>query len=183
MDYKEGFEDSNWHLIELSKVNDKIISDLVKNINSEISEEFFISFESLIKISKEKTHLIKSAVDRIKETEDFREIILNYLLKSYNDSIDDKIILKLYNHDFIVRARTIMELTESRNLDYIKFILPLLNDPDDSVRWAVLKFIIENNLCENENIIKKLIERKKCEGNLIIKRKIQSILKSDPPKF
>ena len=175
LDYKEEIDDSNWHVIELSKVDDKIISDLVKNINSEISEEFFISFESLIKISKEKIKLIKSAFDKVKEAEDLRKILLNYILKSLNGSMKDSTVLKLYNPDFIIRSRTIMELADSCNISYQKYIIPLLNDPDDSVRWSVLQFIIKNELHKNKSIIQKLKERRKIEGNNVIKKKIESL--------
>jgi uncharacterized protein YdiU (UPF0061 family) len=176
LDYKEDFDDTNWHLIQLSDVNDKIIFELLKNINSDLSEEFYISFESLMKISKEKTHLIRSAVDKIKETEDLRKIILDYIIQSENGSDKDSTLLRLYNPDFITRARTVMELAESQSKEYSKFILPLINDQDDSVRWAVLQFIMKNNLHNEEPIKKKLIERKKIEKNTVIKERLNILI-------
>ena len=64
----EEDDNINWDIIEISKVDDKIIKRLIENLEldtSELSENFFISFESLLKLGKK----IESVLDLfIKET-------------------------------------------------------------------------------------------------------------------
>ncbi|KKL14318.1 hypothetical protein LCGC14_2516860, partial [marine sediment metagenome] len=49
----EEEESTNWDVIEISKVSDKNIRILIDNLKldkAELSDDFFISFESLLKI-------------------------------------------------------------------------------------------------------------------------------------
>ena len=41
-----------------------------------------------------------------------------------------------------------MKIKQNNDTRYLKFLLPLLDDPDDSVRWSVIKFLAKhkNNL-------------------------------------
>ena len=43
-------DNPNWDVIEVSKVNDKIIMKLLNYLKYDVSEKFFISFESLLKL-------------------------------------------------------------------------------------------------------------------------------------
>jgi HEAT repeat protein len=37
-----------------------------------------------------------------------------------------------------------MKIKENNDIRYLKFLLPLLDDPDDSVRWSVIKFLSQH---------------------------------------
>ena len=78
-------DDINWDVIEISKVNNKIIKKLIKNIKQEISETFFISFESLIKISWKKNikPSLESSMKSIKKN-DWHLVLFKLLLKYVN---------------------------------------------------------------------------------------------------
>ena len=87
------------------------------------------------------------------------------------------LLLQLYHPDFVKRARAIMNINQNGELKYISFITPLLNDPDDSVRWAILKFIENHDLIRKRNGIREKLERKiKNESNKIIQEKIMELL-------
>ncbi|KKM07664.1 hypothetical protein LCGC14_1731620, partial [marine sediment metagenome] len=63
-------ENINWDIIEISKVNDKIIKDLILNLKldkSDLSDRFFISFESLLKIGKKAEAVLDSYIKDIDE--------------------------------------------------------------------------------------------------------------------
>jgi hypothetical protein len=60
--------------------------------------------------------------------------------------------------------------------NYFKYILPLIDDPDDSVRFQVLKYLISQELIQNPIIENQLRERLKKELNPIIINKIKEIL-------
>ena len=91
-------------------------------------------------------------------------------------SFEEPFILQLYHPDFIIRVKAIMLVEESGELKDIELISPLINDPDDSVRWAVIKLFDSNNLIADPNIRKKLQDRLKIEPNLIIQKKLREIL-------
>ncbi|MFX1600480.1 MAG: hypothetical protein ACFFB6_07775, partial [Promethearchaeota archaeon] len=79
---------------------------------------------------------------------------------------------------FITRARAVLKLELAADINYLRFILPLLNDPDDSVRWAVIRFfnthrhLLKNPLVHKE--LKSLIEK---ELNPVIKEKVIELFK------
>ena len=67
----EDEEDLNWDLIEISQVDDKIIRSLINNLKldkSDLSDNFFIAFESLLKIGKKAEDSLETYV---KETSIF----------------------------------------------------------------------------------------------------------------
>lgn len=136
-------ENLNWETIKISKVNDKIIEMLLNNLKLDLSDDFFISFESLLKLGEKSESQIISILSEMDEIRDFKKHLFKFIL----DFIQNKknnyyLVPQLFNPDFIVRARTIMKI-ESLNetQKYFKFILPLLSDPDDSVRYSALKTI------------------------------------------
>ena len=57
----------NWDIIEISKVDDKIIQRLINNLKlhtSDLSENFFISFESLLKLGKKIEPVLDSYIKK-----------------------------------------------------------------------------------------------------------------------
>jgi len=76
------------------------------------------------------------------KTHNFKKEVFQFILKFSKDGLVQYHLLpQLFNPDFIVRARAVMKITEHDDIKYIKFLLPLLDDPDDSVRWSVIKFL------------------------------------------
>ncbi len=175
-------ENTNWNVIEISKVNDKIVRDLILNLKldkSDLSDDFFISFESLMKIGKKAESVLDSYVRDIEEIHNHKVDIFNFILDFVkNNHVELTLVPKLYHTDFITRARTIFELEQAGDKRYLKLILPLINDPDDSVRWAVIRLLDTQNWIKNPIIyqeIKNLIEK---ESNPVIKEKIKELLKN-----
>ncbi|KKK99301.1 hypothetical protein LCGC14_2634130, partial [marine sediment metagenome] len=146
---------------------------------AELSDDFFISFESLLKIGNRAELVLDSYIQRTNEIHNFKVEIFNFLLDFIkNRDLDHVLVPYLYHTDFITRARTIFELEEAGDKRYVKFIIPLINDPDDSVRWAVIRFLDTHNLAKNPLIyteLKNIIEK---ESNPVIKEKIKEVLKS-----
>jgi HEAT repeat protein len=142
-DNKKFKEDDNWDVIEVSKVSDKIIRKLLNYLKYDISENFFVSFESLLKLGDkipEKT--INQIIAQLDQTHNFKKDLFQFILNFIkNKTIDYHLLPQLYNPDFIIRARAVMKIKENKDVRYIKFLLPLLDDPDDSVRWSVIKFL------------------------------------------
>lgn len=178
----EEEENINWDIIEISKVNDKIIRDLIFNLKldkSDLSDEFFISFESLLKIGKKAEAVLDSCTKDINEIHKFKIDIFNFILDYVkNNPVEHLMVPRLYHTDFIIRARTIFELEEAGDKKYIKFIIPLINDPDDSVRWAVIRFLDTHNLAKIPLIYRELKNIIEKESNPVIKEKIKELLKS-----
>ena len=178
-----NLEDNNWHFVEISKINDKIIKELIKNLNSGLSEDFFISFESLLLIIRGKTKFTdiieSSIIKEINQTSDYNREIFKFLLDSIkNEQKYYELLPQLYNPDFVIRARTLMQIEESRDLTYLRFIIPLVNDPDDSVRWAVIKLLNKLDLVNNNRTVyDKLNNHLGNELNPIIHKELAKILK------
>ena len=79
--YKES---DNWDVIEVSKVNDEIIKRLLNYLKSNISENFFISFESLLKLGMKIPDLtlrsISNELDQISDVKrELFEFIINFI--------------------------------------------------------------------------------------------------------
>lgn len=166
----------NWNLIKLSNVNDKIIKQLINHMRSELSDNFFISFESLINIGSKATKLIEKTYKKYSTTRNFRKYLFQFLLNYYNDFVEDPLVLRLYHPDFIIRAKALMQIEENGDIDYLKFIIPLLNDPDDSVRWAALRVLESFKEFENNPLtFLKIENRIRKEPNLVIKEKLIKI--------
>jgi len=161
-------ENDNWDVIEISKVNDKIIKRLLNYLKSEISENFFISFESLLKLGKKipKT-TINNILDELDKSDDFKKEIFKFILDfTQNSTVEYHLLPQLYNPDFILRARAIMKIEVNNDKRYIKFLLPLLEDPDDSVRYKTMKFL--SKFKDNSTIYKHLKAHLDKELNPII---------------
>jgi len=176
-DNKNFKDDDNWDIIEVSKVSDKIIKSLLKYLKYDISENFFISFESLLKLgNKVPETTINKIIDELEQTHNFKKELFQFILNFIKDgTIEYHLLPQLYNPDFIVRARAVMKIKENDDTRYIKFMLPLLDDPDDSVRWSVIKFLakyIDNPIIYNE--LKNHLEK---ELNPIIYTNLKEIVK------
>lgn len=172
----EEFGDSNWDFIEVSNVNDKIIKILLDKLSLGISEDFFISFESLMKIGKKAKSQILSFIKTQNPNSFIRDLL--YLILQYinEGDIDTPLIFQLYHPDFVKRAKSIKDIMEMEKDNYFKYIIPLIDDPDDSVRFRVLKYLISQELIQNPIIENQLKERLKKELNPIIINKIKEIL-------
>ncbi|TFF98209.1 MAG: HEAT repeat domain-containing protein [Promethearchaeota archaeon] len=174
---QEDLYDSNWQLINISNVDDKIIKRLLNKLKLGISDDFFLSFESLIKIGKKGKKEIVSIMKE-NDLDPFVKEILFFLLKLIdNKEIQKPLLYRLFNPDFIMRARTIMEINDRGIEKYFKYVIPLIDDPDDSCRWAALQLLISHGLIEKNPIIKHhLKEHLKLEKNQVIKDKIREII-------
>jgi hypothetical protein len=183
----EEEESTNWDVIEISKVSDKNIRILIDNLKldkAELSDDFFISFESLLKIGNRAESILNFYIQQTNEIHNFKVEIFNFLLDFIkNNSVKHVLVPQLYHTDFITRARTIFRIEEAGDKSYLKFLIPLLNDPDDSVRWAVIRFLNSNNLLKNPLIYKELKNLIEKESNLIIKEKLKVIFKNSRDNF
>ncbi|MFX1419369.1 MAG: hypothetical protein ACFE9N_10655, partial [Promethearchaeota archaeon] len=72
----------------------------------------------------------------------------------------------------------ILKLELAADHNYLNFILPLLNDPDDSVRWAVIRFLnTHKRLLKNPLVYKELKNHVETELNPVIKEKIMELFR------
>ena len=175
------FDKSNHKILEISKVDDKIIKRLIDNLKLDLSDNFFISFESLIKLGKKAESALESVIHEIDDHHQFKKEIFNLLLNFIkNNEIENPLLLKLYQPDFIVRANALMQIEKNDALKNLNFILPLKSDPDDSVRWAVMRLLDSLDQSENQApiIFKKLKKQVEIEPNPVIKKKIKKLLKN-----
>ncbi|MBY8982779.1 MAG: HEAT repeat domain-containing protein [Candidatus Lokiarchaeota archaeon] len=173
---QEDINSTCWDIIEVSKVNDIIIKNLIDKLNLGICDDFFISFESLIKLGKRAKSGIISYIEN-NGLDSFIKNVLVYILYYINhEEFDLPLVISLYHTDFIIRAKTIMRIEEDGIEPYLNFILPLINDPDDSVRWAVIKLLVTNNLIKNPLVREHLKDHLKQELNPIIKKNIMTFL-------
>ena len=175
-------EDSlNWDVIEISKIDDKIIRLLIDKLNLDtpiITESFFIAFESLLKIGNRAEKVLDSFVKETDEIHNFKIDVFNFMLFFIkNRKIEDHLVPQLYHSDFIIRARTLFKIQQTKDKQYLKFILPLLNDPDDSVRWAVITCLDCLDLNTNPLVHKELKNFIEKESNIVIKEKIKEVFK------
>ncbi len=178
----EEEDDINWDVIKISKVDDKIIMRLIDNLRletSDLSDNFFISFESLLKLGKKIEPVLNLFIEETNEIHNSKVDTFNFILDFVkNNTLKFVLVPQLYHPDFITRARTILKLAHSGDLSYLNFILPLLNDPDDSVRWAVIRFLnMHKQLLKNPLVYREL----KCyigkELNSVIKKKMKDLFK------
>lgn len=175
-DNKNYNEDDNWDVIEVSKVSDKIIKKLLNYLKYDISENFFVSFESLLKLgNKVPENTINRIIAELDQTHNFKKDLFQFILNFVKDkNIDYHLLPQLYNPDFIIRARTVMKIDENNDERYIKFLLPLLDDPDDSVRWCVIKFLTNHK--SNPIIKNELKNHLDSELNPIISKSLKEII-------
>ncbi|MFW9865163.1 MAG: HEAT repeat domain-containing protein [Candidatus Thorarchaeota archaeon] len=174
-------EDLNWDLIEISQVDDKIIRRLLNNLKldkSELSDNFFIAFESLLKIGKKAEDSLNEFIKETHEIHNYKVDIFNFLLDFIkNNTVEYLLVPQLYHPDFITRARTVFKIEQARDKKYLKFIIPLLYDPDDSVRNAVVRVLDTFNMVKDPLVCKELKCFIELESNPVIKEKIREIFK------
>ena len=178
-DNKNFKEYDNWDLVEVSKVNDKIIRKLLNYLKYDISENFFISFESLLKLGSKIPQLtIKKIISDLDKTHEFKKDLFQFILKFTDDGlIEYHLLPELYSPDFIIRAKAVMKITENNDIKYIKFLLPLLDDPDDSVRWSVIRFLGMHK--SNSTIHNELQDHLEKELNPVIYKNLKQIIHSN----
>ncbi|MHA1688609.1 MAG: HEAT repeat domain-containing protein [Promethearchaeota archaeon] len=178
-DYK-NLNDDNWGLIKISNVSDKIIKKLLKYITSDVNENFFISFESLLKIGKKARNLVEQSYKEHAKKKDLQKEILKFILNYYKGRIKYPLVQKLYHPDFITRAKTLDYIEQNKNYNYLKFVLPLVNDPDDSVRWAAIKVLESFKQPKNNLFLFHLVKHRiKKEPNPVIKEKLTNIFATE----
>ena len=168
---------SNYKIVKVSKVNDKMIYKLINNLKLGLSEDFFISFESLLKLGKRAKSAIETQYNHMDDDHNFRKEIFNFLLNCMDEDIANPPLERLYHPDFIIRANSIMQLEREDSLKYLNLILPLISDPDDSVRYAVVKLIDSLNQVNNPHIYKRLQIRVEIESNPVIQKKNRKYFK------
>ena len=170
-------DNANWGIIEISKITNRIIEKLIKNLKSELSDDFFISFESLIKIGKKAEPMLKAVINDNAESLGFQIDLFKFALNlMQSNEVEDSLVLQLYNPDFIARARAIMQIEDAREINYLKYVLPLVEDPDDSVRWAAINFLINTKQLDDSIVYKKLIIQMEKESNSVIQKKLTDVL-------
>ena len=145
-DDKYFAESNNYDIVKVSKVNDKIIRKLLDYLKYDISDSFFISFESLLKLgNKIPETTIKNIINELDQAHTFKKELFQFILNFIkDDTVEYHLLPQLYSPDFIVRARAVMKIKQNNDVRYLKFLLPLLDDPDDSVRWSVIKFLSQH---------------------------------------
>jgi hypothetical protein len=177
----EEEENLKWDVIEISKVDDKIIRNLFEKLKLntyDLSDNFFIALESLMTIGSRAEDVIDSYIKETSEIHNFKIDVFNFLLNFIkNNTIEFILVPQLYHPDFITRARTIFKIEQAGDKKYLNFIIPLLNDPDDSVRWAVIRFLDNLNLVRNPLVYTELKNFLELESNPIIKEKLKEIFK------
>ena len=170
-------DNANWGVIEISKITNRIIDKLINNLTSGLSDDFFISFESLIKIGKKAEPVLEVVLNDNTEMLTFQKLLFKFALNLIqNDEVENPLVLQLYDPDFITRARAIMQIADSMDLSYIKYVLPLAEDPDDSVRWAAINFFIKTEQLNEPLVYKKLTLQMKKESNSVIQKKLADVL-------
>ncbi len=178
----EEEDNINWDVVKVSKVDDKIIRRLIKNLTldtCDLSQNFFISFESLLKLGKKIEPVLDSFIQETTEIHNSKVDIFNFILDFVkNNTLKYILVPQLYHPDFVARARTILKLELSGDMNYLNFILPLLKDPDDSVRWAVIRFLNTHmHLIRNPLVYKELKSHVEKELNPVIKEKMIELFK------
>ena len=172
-------ESNNWDVVEVSKVNDKIIRKLLDYLKYDISDKFFISFESLLKLgNKVPEATIKNIISELEQTHNFKKELFQFILRFIKDeTVEYHLLPQIYSPDFIVRARAVMKIKDNNDVRYLKFLLPLLDDPDDSVRWSAIKFLsqhIDNPIIHYE--LKKHLNK---ELNPIISENLKDVFEKE----
>lgn len=171
-------DNANWGVIEISKITNRIIESLIDNLNSDLSDDFFISYESLIRIGKKAEPMLSTVIKNTDEKLGFRRDLFKFALNCiHNDEVENPLVSQLYNPDFIARARAIMQIEDMDDLSYLKYVLPLVADPDDSVRWAAINLLINKDQLDEPNVYKKLTIQLEIESNSVIQNKLKDILK------
>ncbi len=168
-------DEENWQYVEISKIDDKIIKKLVNNLKLNLSEEFFLSFESLLKLGKKAEPELTAAIREMDEQHKFKKEIFNALLRYIKTKkSENPLIIQLYHPDFTIRAKAIAQIGHNKDLRYLPYLLLLLEDPDDSVRNAVINLLI-NKYIKNSTVHKKLRKHIDKESNPIIRKNLAKV--------
>jgi hypothetical protein len=169
-------DEGYWDIVEVSKISDKIIERLLDYIKNEISENFFISFESVLKLGKKIPEWQLRQMITTFDSNNYKKDLFKFILDFVNqETIEYHLLPQLYSPDFIIRARTIMKIKENDDKKYVKFLLPLIDDPDDSVRWSVIDYLVKYK--EEHEINAILKNHLLNESNPIIHKNLSSMLK------
>ncbi|MGV9171764.1 MAG: HEAT repeat domain-containing protein [Promethearchaeia archaeon] len=166
-------EEQNWQLMEVSEVNDKIIENLLIHLKINLSEEVFISVESLLKIGKKAESQIDDFLTRYSKSKKYHIALIQKISKYLKNEGVNPTLLKLYHPDFIIRAKAIMQLERKEILKNISLIIPCFTDPDDSVRFALVKSLINLDLINHRSFKSLLKNHCKKESNSVIRDKIK----------
>ncbi len=176
----KNWEENNWEFVEKSKINGDIIKKLINNLKLDLSDDFFISFKSLLKLGKTAGESLETTITELEENNNLQKELFKILLDHANEKeVEKPLIFRLYNPDFVIRAKTIQYLAENRDISYLKYVLPLIEDPDDSVRNAVINWLTRTDQVNTPIVLKKLALRVKKESNAVIKGKLEEILKNN----
>ena len=174
---KQKEDNANWKFIEISKVDDKIINNIINHLKFDLSEDFYISIESVLKLGKKAELALETQINEMDDYYIFKKelfkLILNYIK---TNKIENPYLFDLYHPDFVIRANALRDIERNDALKYLHLIIPIIDDPDDSVRWAVLNLLISLNQINNPIINKKLKNRANIESNQIIKKKLLDVL-------
>ncbi|MFO8017281.1 MAG: HEAT repeat domain-containing protein [Promethearchaeia archaeon] len=171
-----NLEEQNWQLMQVSEVGDKIIERLLSNLKTNLSEHVFISLESLLKIGKKAGTAVEKFLNLHSKSDEYHISLIKKLSEILKDEKVNSNLFKLYHPDFNIRARSFMQLDKKEILNNLPLITPFLTDPDDSVRYALIRALISHNLVNHHNF-KHLLE-KHCEreSNSVIRKEIQENL-------
>lgn len=173
-----SLEEDDWHYVRISAIDEKIIKKLIDNLKLDVSEDFFLSFNSLLKLGKRAESEIRTTINEMDEFHKFKKEIFKYLLNYVRYSSSEyPLVSKLYSPDFLIRVQAIKEI-DKKDLNYLKFLLPIIKDPDDSVRAAVINLLINTHL-EDPKVLKQLKRHINKESNPVIKEKLIKIFESD----
>lgn len=169
-----SLEEDDWHYVKISAIDEKIIKKLIDNLKLDVSEDFFLSFNSLLKLGKRAESEIQSTISEMDEFHKFKKEIFKYLLNYVRYSSSEyPLVAKLYNPDFLIRVQGIKEI-DKKDLSYLKFLLPMIRDPDDSVRAAIINLLIKKHL-KDPKVLKLLKRQINKESNPVIKEKLRKI--------
>ncbi|MHA1507898.1 MAG: hypothetical protein ACTSO6_04250, partial [Promethearchaeota archaeon] len=92
-------DNPNWDVIEVSKVDDKIIMKLLNYLKYDISDKFFISFESLLKLGNRVPEAtIKNIVNEMDQSHDFKKELFQFILNFMNnEAVEYHLLPQIYS--------------------------------------------------------------------------------------
>jgi hypothetical protein len=132
-----------------------------------------------LKLGKKIEPVLDSFIKETTEIHHFKVDIFNFIMDFVkNNTLKYVLVPHLYHPDFVTRARTLLKLELVGDINYLNFILPLLNDPDDSVRWAVIRLLNTHaHLLNNPLVYKELKSHIETELNPVIKEKMVELFR------
>jgi len=132
-----------------------------------------------LKLGKKIEPVLDSFIKERTEIHHFKVDIFNFIMDFVKtNTLKYVLVPHLYHPDFVTRARTLLKLELVGDINYLNFILPLLNDPDDSVRWAVIQLLNTHAHFLNHPLVyKELKSHIETELNPVIKEKMVELFK------